>query len=219
MLKPTLTLALAAGLALPAAAQDTEPVDASGTKAPKIFEIGKPVDLSITLKDIDGKEHRLADYEGKTVVLDFWSNRCPWSRKAEPALIALQKAFAGQDVVLLAIDSNMPELADGERDGFKEIRDYNRKSGVTYPILLDPGNVIADRFRAKATPHLFVIDRHGVLRYDGGIDDDPRGTKGDQATPWARNAIAAVVAGEKVAEPKTKAFGCTIKRVKKRVAQ
>lgn len=218
-----LLLALAGAAAPAQEAQDTDrkakrAQDQRAQDVPEIFEIGKPIDFSIVLQDVEGEEHRFADLRGKTIVLDFWSIRCPWSRKAEPKLKALHERFAGDDVVFLAIDSNEPEITDGQEDGYREIRDWLEEQGVGYPVLLDPGNVVADRFEAKTTPHVYVIDSKGILRYDGGIDDDPKETKGDEAETWAADAIAAVRAGRKPEKEKTQPFGCTIKRTQKRTA-
>jgi len=221
-LTTTLVLStLALWVADPAAPQDSrrnkkKKEDLAEQRAvPKVFKIGLPIDLDITLKDVEGKEHRLGDYEDKVLVIDFWSNRCPWSRKAEEKFLALQTHFAHDDVVLLMIDPNVGDLADGEKDGYLEIREYCKKNKTTYPILLDPGNVVADRFDAQATPHAFVVDRNGILRYSGGIDDDPRQKKtGTEREFWLQDAVRAVLDDEEVDEPKTKPFGCSIKRVK-----
>ncbi len=214
----TTLMTLAAGLVLAGSPQDTKDTkEAAATtgSAPEIFAVGKPVDLSIALADIDGKTHKLSDYKGKTVVLSFWSNNCPWSVKYEPKLVGLAKEFKDKNVVVLAIDSNEGDISAGKADGFAAIKEYNKKAAVSYPILLDVGNVVADRFKAETTPHVFVIDPKGILRYRGGVDDDPKGEKGEQATFWARDAVAAVVEGKEVANADTKSTGCSIKRVKK----
>jgi peroxiredoxin len=93
-----------------------------------------------------------------------------------------------------------------------------KKAEVTFPVLVDQGNVVADRFSAKTTPHLFVIDREGKLRYTGALDDDSNGKKqkaGEKVETHAADAVAALLAGKAPETSSTPPVGCTIKRVKK----
>jgi hypothetical protein len=82
-----------------------------------------------------------------------------------------------------------------------------KKAGVNFLVTVDPGNKITDLLGGQSTPHCFVIDREGVLRYAGALDDDPRGTKGAGAVSYVREAIDALLAGKAVATPTTKPYG------------
>jgi len=93
------------------------------------------------------------------------------------------------------------------------IRKYAKEAEVPYPILIDRKNVVADRFGAETTPHIYVIDAKGVVRYTGGVDDDPRGQKGDDAKRYVAEALDAVLGGREVAMKTSPPFGCTIKRI------
>ncbi len=201
-------------------------------KIPARFRVGLPVDPKLALEDLAGKVHRLGDYRGKVVVLHFWSTRCPWVRISDPKMVALAKRYAkNPKVVFLAVDSNRTELvpapraaeAAGGRRGrpvYAELVRVAKARGLPYPVLVDPGNVAADRFQALTTPHCFVIDGRGILRYSGAFDDDQRGRKApEQVRHYLADAIEAVLAGREVAVPKTRPYGCTIKRVRRRPAR
>jgi len=189
----------------------------------KPLALGDTLDASMALPDIDGKTWTLADFRateeraGKVVVLDFWSIQCPWSIKYEPRLKDLAARFADKDVVFLAIDANRTEVDAEAQDPYGRIRAYAKKAALPYPVLIDRGNRVADRLAARTTPHVFVIDRSGVLRYSGGIDDDPKGDKaasGEPVQAFVADALSAVLAGRSPDPASTKPFGCSIKRVK-----
>lgn len=189
-----------------------------GMEAPRVFEVGKPVDATIALMDVDGRQHKLGDYEGRIVVVDFWSIQCPVSRAYEERLNALHAKYGKEGVVFLAIDSNHTEIDKGadmkNEDAYGKIREYRDEAEVKMPILVDRGNVVADRFNAQTTPHAFVIDERGMLRYAGAIDSDQSGRR-DDATPYLANALDSLLAGEEVEMASTKPVGCSIKRAEK----
>ncbi len=215
---------LAAGLLLaPVAAlgqegpQKTEKVknkDQQKDKADKAktFQIGQEVDR-VALRDMEGKVHKVADFRGKVVVLDFWSIDCPVSRAYEARLKKLYETYAPKDVVFLAVDANTTEVDRGSDQPYARIEKYVKDNSIPYKILIDDHNWVADRFDAKTTPHVYVLDQKGVLRYAGAIDDDPKGEMGDKATNHVAAALDAVLAGKEVAVTTTKPKGCTIKRV------
>lgn len=216
----TALLALAGATALTFGLSAIQPGDGD------TFAIGTTVPADLALPAIDGKTYTLGDYRarpeddfaGKVVVIDFWSIQCPWSIKYEEKLIALQKRYAGKDVVFLAIDSNHTEVDADAEDPYARIKAYAKKANVPYPILIDKDNVVADRFDAKTTPHVFVLDRKGVLQYAGGVDDDAKGKKkaqGEPVTEYVADALDAVLAGKKPERATTKPMGCTIKRVRR----
>ncbi|MEQ8767578.1 MAG: redoxin domain-containing protein [Planctomycetota bacterium] len=212
-----LSAALATGLlAAPVFAQ-AKKVEAQGkqVQADKTFEHGKPVDGSITLPGLDGKDHKLADYKGKVIVLDFWSFNCPISKRYEDKFKQLVKKYQGKEVVFLAIDSNKSEIDADAEDPYHQIRKYVEKEGVTMNVLVDKGNVIADRFGAKTTPHVFILDPKLVLSYQGSVDNDQRGQLGKEAMDFVSLAVDALLAGREVEHKKTTPFGCSIKRVTK----
>jgi thiol-disulfide isomerase/thioredoxin len=225
MLRPALILSVGALLcsaALLPQNQGTKPDAPSAKNTP--FAIGDKVDPAIALKDVTGKAWTLGDFqkteerEGKIVVLDFWSINCPVSVAYEARMKAFHADCAKKDVVFLAIDSNHSEVDLDADDPYARIKAYVKKAEVSFPVLIDRGNVIADRFSAKTTPHLFVIDREGKLRYTGALDDDSNGEKekaGEKVETHAADAVAALLAGKAPETSSTPPVGCTIKRVKK----
>jgi hypothetical protein len=85
---------------------------------------------------------------------------------------------------------------------------------MSFTVYADHGNKVADLFNAQHTPHCFVVAQKGVLRYAGGLDDDPKGEKGEATKQYVRDAIDALLAGKGPATRESKPYGCGIKRVK-----
>ncbi len=168
--------------------------------------IGQVVPKDIVLKDIFGKDHTLGDYRGKVVFIHFWSIVCPYERLAEPKCIALQKEY-GDRLAEIAINANQRELTADASGSYANLRDHVQQAGINFLVTVDPGNKVTDVFGATNTPHCFVLDKDGTLKYSGALDDDPRGQKGAQATSYVRNAIESVLAGQPVATPTTKPYG------------
>jgi thiol-disulfide isomerase/thioredoxin len=170
------------------------------------YQIGAVVPKDIVLKDIFGKDVTLGDHRGKVVFIHFWSIVCPYEKLAEPKCIELQKQY-GDKLVEIAINANQGELKADASGSYGNLRDHVQQAGVNFLVAVDPGNKVTDLFGGTNTPHCFIIDKDGTLRYSGALDDDPRGEKGAQATPYVRNAIDAVLAGKAVAAPTTKPYG------------
>jgi thiol-disulfide isomerase/thioredoxin len=170
------------------------------------YQIGTTVPKDVTLKDIDGKDHTLGEYRGKVVFIHFWSIVCPYEKLAEPKCIELQKQY-GDKLVEIAINANQGELKADATGSYANLRDHVQQAGVNFLVTVDPGNQLTDLFGGTNTPHCFVLDKDGTLQYAGALDDDPKGVKGAQATPYVRNAIDAVLAGKPVASATTKPYG------------
>ncbi|MEM9379346.1 MAG: thioredoxin fold domain-containing protein [Planctomycetota bacterium] len=188
----------------------------------RTLELGSTVPASLALSDLDGKMHSFGDLRGKVVLVHFWSSTCPYDEHAGPVLAAMERRFeAPSGVVFLGIDSNQADLGRAPREGADHAKHYRalRKrvadAGVTHPVLPDHGHVVADLFQARTTPHCFVIDRKGVLRYSGALDDDPSGEKGDAATNYVEDALEAVLDGKTPKTGTAKPYGSTIQRADK----
>ncbi|MBI3242756.1 MAG: redoxin domain-containing protein [Chloroflexi bacterium] len=106
----------------------------------------------------------LADLRGNVVVLHFWSAECPWSRRADIMIVYRQAAWErkGVRVVGVACSSNEPESEIRYEAGIRHIK---------YPIALDADQYVANLYKVQITPHFFVLDSRGVIRYTGGLDD------------------------------------------------
>jgi len=168
------------------------------------IEVGKPMP-KFTMNDTTGKEHSLEQYKGKIVVLNFCSQKCPFSRGADSDLNALAKEFKDDGVVFLGIDSHKATPPD-------EINEHIEEAKVPYPILKDEGNEYADAVGARVTPELYIVDKEGILRYHGA-PDNRAGPEAEPSKHYAKDALNALVAGEEVEVANVKAWGCGIKRV------
>lgn len=174
----------------------------SGTAA--AATVGAPAP-DFTLKDEAGKAHELSQYRGKVVVLEWVNPECPFVQRHYRAK-TMQKTWAGageEEVVWLAIDStshNTPAKSAA----------WKGEQGFSYPILQDPEGSVGKRYGAKTTPHMYVIDEAGVLRFAGGIDDDPRGKK-EAPKNYVARALSELLAGKEIREKSSTPYGCTVK--------
>lgn len=160
---------------------------------------------NFTLNDLDGKAHSLEQYkDAKAIVLIWISTECPVSNDYNTRMAALYEQYKEKEVVFLGINSNKAESID-------EIKAHADKNNLRFTILKDPGNAIADKFAASFTPEAYVLNGNLELLYHGRIDDSRREsgiTKRDLSA-----ALDEILEGKNVSVSKTKAFGCTIKRV------
>jgi len=212
------TLALCGLVALPLAQDKKQDDHPPVQQKEKVYKLGSTVDESVKLTDLDGNQVTFKDLRGKVVLVHFWSMTCPYEIVATPKFVALEKRWKDQkDVVMLAVDSNATEIGAERPTGdgaYADIREYMKKHEFTFPVYADHGNVVADLFQAQHTPHCFVIDPQGKVVYAGGLDDDPRGVKGEEADQYVRDAVEETLAGKEVTVKESKPYGCSIKRVR-----
>jgi peroxiredoxin len=169
-------------------------------------ELGKPAP-DFTLKDVNGETHKLASYKGKIVVLEWINHECPVVNRCHDRKVMTETIakFEGKPVVWLAVDSS--HFAEKKASNSRE---WAKKRGIEYPILLDAKGAVGHQYAAKTTPHMFVIDKNGVLAYAGAIDDDPYGKK-PEARNYVADAVTSLLNGSAVATAKTKSYGCSVK--------
>jgi peroxiredoxin len=184
-----------------------KPADAKG------YAVGSVV-ADFTLNDLEGKKVSLKSLaEGKKyVVIDFWSRECPAAKACEPGFVKLNSDFSSKGVALVHVASNKKEnKADADVAATKE---YAKKNGITFPVLLDVENKIADVFGAQTTPHVYIVDAATMkVVYAGAFNDNvwkPESVKQQHA----REALDLLLAGKPVATASTEPKGCTIKRVR-----
>ncbi len=170
---------------------------------PRPLAIGQPAP-GWTLPALDGTPVSLEDFRGRLLVMNFWSAECPWSERADAELAVLMKAW-GEQVALVTLASNAnesPEL----------IRETARRRGLPL-VLIDPAGAVADLYGAAATPHLFVIDTQGILRYQGA-PDDATFRRRNPTQHYLRSAVDALLAGRLPDLAETPAYGCALVRYK-----
>lgn len=175
--------------------------------------VGQPA-KDFSLEDTSGQKRSLSEFHGKYVVLEWFNYECPFVKKHYDSghMQALQKEFAAQGVVWLAINSSAP----GNQGHYsaKEMNDLTRaKGGAAAAVLLDPSGKVGRLYGAQTTPHMFIIDPQGNLIYQGAIDDkpgvDPSELKG--AKNYVRAALQEALAGRPVEVSSTKPYGCSVK--------
>lgn len=162
---------------------------------------------SFSLKDYNGKLYSLADFKNsKAIVLIFVSTQCPVSNAYNERMAKLYNQYKDKNVKILGINSNKAETSD-------EIKKHATEKNLQFAILKDENNIVADKFEASSTPEAYVLNGNLEVVYHGRIDDN-RKAEDVQASDLSV-ALDEILAGKAVSNPKTKAFGCSIKRVSK----
>jgi len=169
---------------------------------------------AFTLTDSNGRNLSLADFKGKTVVLEWTNHDCPYVRKhyGGNAMQALQKKWTEQGVVWLTLISSSPGT-----QGFVSAAEANKltadRGAAPSDVLFDPKGSVGRAYGAQVTPHMYVITGDGTLVYMGGIDDKPTTRLDDLKT--AKNfvdaALSEVAQGKPVSVTTSRPYGCTIK--------
>lgn len=176
-------------------------------------KVGEPAP-AFSLHGADGKAHALADYQGKTVVLEWTNDGCPFVKKhyGSGNMQSLQKSYTGRGVVWLTVISSAPGKQGHVDAAGAQALSQSRGASPTQ-VLLDEQGTVGRLYEAKTTPHLYVIDPSGKLAYAGGIDSIASADPEDipAATPYVKNALDEVLAGKPVTVAVTKPYGCSVK--------
>ena len=166
--------------------------------------IGSTID-DFKLPDVEGKEHSLNSLKGKNgTVLIFVATRCPVSNAYNERMEALAQDYKARGINVIGINSNVTEPA-------AEVKTHAADKHLTFTILKDEGNKIADRFGAAKTPEAYVLDANNKLVYHGRIDNAQNAA--NVTANDLRDALDEVLAGKQVSKTGGVAFGCSIKRV------
>ena len=194
-----------------APAVPTAPAVAAAPGAPAVAQLGQPApDFSLT--DTEGATWSLSAQRGKIVVIEWFNPGCPFVKYAynEGPLKDLASAVRGDDVVWVNINSGAP----GKQGHGLEVNRAAREAWkIAQPVLIDEDGRVGRLYEARTTPHLYIIDKQGVLAYRGALDNAPLGkVEGDEAPMnYVRAALAEVQAGRPVTTPETVAYGCSVK--------
>jgi thiol-disulfide isomerase/thioredoxin len=182
---------------------------------PKTLEIGASAP-AFNLIGVDDKMHSLDDFkDAKVLVVIFSCNHCPTAQAYEQRIIDIQHDYTGKGVSIVVVSSNsMKSLNYWEQgwsdlgDSFDEMKIRARDKNFPYPYLYDgEDQKVAISYGPVATPHSFVFDKERKLQYVGRIDASQTNGKGEDL----RNAIEALLSGNKIEKPVTKVFGCSTK--------
>ncbi len=176
-------------------------------------QTGQPAP-DFTLTDSDGKTHKLSDFAGKVVVLEWLNHGCPFVKKQYDSgnMQKLQKKYTGEGVVWLSIVSSAPG-----KQGHMSPADTNKtkteKGAAPTAVLLDEDGKVGKLYDAKVTPEMFIVGKDGVLLYAGAIDDKKSTEPADIAVAknYVAQALDEIISGKPVSEPSSTAYGCSVK--------
>ena len=163
--------------------------------------------------DTAGKAHKLSDFKGKLVVLEWTNPGCPFVVKHYSGnMQSLQKEFTGKGVVWLAVNSTEPDsrdyLAPAKLGSWMK-----EKSGTPTATLMDETGKVGQLYGAKTTPHMYIVSLQGQLIYIGGIDSVPSARVDDikTATNYVRQGLNEALAGKPISLASTRPYGCSVK--------
>lgn len=155
-----------------------------------------------TLKDLSGANHSLVDALGRILIINFWSAECPWSERVDRDFQPYIAAWA-ERVLYYPIATNANEPED-------LLREVSASRGLPL-VLLDPQQVVADLYGAITTPHFFVVDEKGILRYQGAFDDVTFRQR-KPTRQYLIPAVQALLSGQNPDPTEVPSYGCTIVR-------
>lgn len=158
-----------------------------------------------TLSDEAGNTHTLSQYRGQIVVLEWTSPECPYVQRhyLDQNMQNTAATVTESGAVWLAIDSSHFNTPDASSQ-------WKAEMGVPYPILQDTGGAVGHLYGARTTPHIYVIDAEGRLRYQGAVDDNPRG-RSAAPTSYPIQVVTHLLSGEQPSTSRTDPYGCTVK--------
>ncbi|MCW5963837.1 MAG: thioredoxin family protein [Bryobacterales bacterium] len=167
-----------------------------------------------TVTDMDGKTHKLSDFQGKYVVLEWLNYGCPFVGKHYNSgnMQALQKEWTSKGVVWLSVISSR-EGQQGYSTPEKAKTDYKAKNSAATTVILDSKGTLGKAYGAATTPHMYVIGPNGNLLYNGGIDDKATTEVADVKTSknYVSAALTEAMAGKPVTMAKSQPYGCNVK--------
>jgi hypothetical protein len=164
------------------------------------MQTGQPAP-DFSLPDLSGKLQRLSDHRGRIVVVNFWSAECPWAERADRELLSYLGGQPGR-LVLLTIAANANETDE-------LCAAAARARGL--PLVLRGSPQVRDAYEARTTPHIFIVDERGLLRYRGALDDVTFRRREPQRY-YVREALEALQSGHSPAPAETAPYGCAIVR-------
>ena len=167
------------------------------------FAIGTAVE-NFSLPDTNGKTHSFNDLKGKNgAVVVFLSAQCPVVKAYNDRISQLAAEYESKGITFIGINSNHTESLDWVKS--------NAAENYKFPVLIDKGNVLADKLGAKVTPEAYYFDAKNVLVYHGAIDNDRSGKA--ITDPYLKAAFEATLAGKAIEKTRANALGCSIERV------
>lgn len=178
-----------------------------------VATVGQPAP-AFTVRDTSGKPVSLADFKGRTVVLEWVNPGCPYVQKhySGANMQGMQKDAAAKGVVWLSVNSTAPDHGDYKPPAAMAQWMQQKKASTT-ATLMDSDGKAGRAYGARTTPHLYIVDGSGTLVYAGAIDNKPSANPADVAgaTNHVKVALAELQAGKAVSQPTTRPYGCSVK--------
>jgi thiol-disulfide isomerase/thioredoxin len=193
-MKKTLLLFVALSIIAVAASADELAV---GVTAPRFMLVNA----------VDGKTVAMEPADGKLKVIVFTCNQCPYANAFEPRIIAIANQFQSKGVSFYAVNSN--DEAQFAEESLPNMKARADEKTYPFPYLKDGDSRIARAYGARVTPHVFLVDGAGIVRYRGYVDDSAKPEQ--RKTTGLTDALNALMNGRDVVTAETRAFGCSIK--------
>ena len=161
------------------------------------------------LKSFDGQTVSLAQYKGRVVVLEWFNMDCPFSKyhhETKSTMVDLAKKYKSKEVVWLTINSTNNTTPEANQA-------FAKRHKLPFPILDDRAGRVGRAYGARTTPHMIIVDKEGLIAYNGAIDSAPLGKakEGVEAIGYVDQALAQLMSGRKVSTPATPPYGCSVK--------
>lgn len=176
-------------------------------------KVGSPAP-DFAVMDATGKTHKLSDFKGKFVVLEWYNKDCPYVRKHYDSknMQQLQSDMTGKGLVWLSVISSAPGK-QGYLAAADALKNASKEGSKATAVLIDDKGNMGKAYGAKTTPHMYLIDPQGVLRYNGAIDSNDSADPKTIATSenYIARAVASALKGEKIAKETSKPYGCSVK--------
>ncbi len=167
------------------------------------FAVGTKLE-NFTLPDLNGTQQSFDKLKGKKGAVLVWlSAQCPVVKAYNERINQLADELKAKGINLIGINSNATESLDYVTSGAKA-------AGYKFPVLIDKGNVLADKLGASVTPEFYYFDKENVLLYHGALDNDRSGK--NVTTNYLRDAFDSALKKQPIKTAKTNAIGCSIKR-------
>lgn len=167
------------------------------------FAVGTKLE-NFNLPDLSGAAQSLNKLKGENGAVLVWvSAQCPVVKAYNQRINQAADELKAKGIALVGINSNATESLDYATSGAKD-------AGYKFPVLIDKGNVLADKLGASVTPEFYYFDRENVLLYHGALDNDRSGK--NVTINYLRDAFEAALSKQPIKTSKTNAFGCSIKR-------
>lgn len=170
---------------------------AVGAKAPKFALVNA----------IDGKTVAMQPDDGRIKVVVFTCNACPYAKAFEPRIIEIANRFREKGVAFYAVNPN--DDAQNSQETLANMKQRAGEKDYPFPYLKDGDSNIARAYGARVTPHVYLLDGEGVVRYRGYVDDSAK--PAERKTTGLIDALGSLTDGREIANADTRAFGCTIK--------